>query len=270
MGFITLLVPFAERQIIIMKRKVVIITDCIDVALMEIRGAIHTYSNNAEYEIEPIVQVDNFSIVNTSFLFDLMVNAYPPGTVICIVVNPNQLRTERIIGRLNDKDIIFDGTNTGALGRVIKKYGCKELYEIYDDGFVPFGGKYVHAPTVGKVLSGVPMNTLGHAFDVNSIRNVEINEGTILHIDNFGNVKLEGSLAGATNGDTYLLKIGDCDIKAIFWTRMMERNDEEIVIYPGSSFGLPEIGIVRGSFSQRYNLSVGDKITYTKEIENLI
>lgn len=248
-----------------MKRKVVIITDCVDVALLEIRGAIHSYSNNAEYEIEPIVEVDNFSIVNTSFLFDLIVKAYPAGTVICIVVNPSQLRTERIIGRLKEKDIIFDGTNTGALGHVIKKYGCEELYEIHDEGFVPFGGKYVHAPTVGRILAGAKLNELGNPFDVSKIRDVDISEGSILHIDNFGNIKMRGELHNAQNGDTYLLTINDKVVRAVYWKRMMERQDGEIVIYPGSSFGLPEVGIVRGNFANLYNLSVGDRIVFKKE-----
>lgn len=234
-------------------------------ALLEIRGAIHSYSNNAEYEIEPIVEVDNFSIVNTSFLFDLIVNAYPAGTVICIVVNPSQLRTERIIGRLKEKDIIFDGTNTGALGHVIKKYGCEELYEIHDVGFVPFGGKYVHAPTVGKILAGAKLEELGNQFDISKIRDVDISEGSILHIDNFGNIKMCGELQNAQNGDTYLLTIKDKSVKAIYWKRMMERQDGEIVIYPGSSFGLPEIGVVRGNFANLYNLSVGDRIVFKKE-----
>lgn len=251
-----------------MKRKVVIITDCVDVALMEIRGAIHSYSNNAEYEIEPIVEVENFNIVNTSFLFDLVVNAYPDGTVICIVVNPSQLRTERIIGRLKEKDIIFDGTNTGALGYVINKYGCTELYEIYDEGFVPFGGKYVHAPTVGKILAGVSLNKLGKPFDMQKIRTVDMIDGVILHIDNFGNVKMKGNLKDAQKGDIYSLNFKEKTLEAVYWPRMMERKDGEIVIYPGSSFGLPEIGIVRGDFAGVYDLSVGDQILFKKVFKN--
>lgn len=247
-----------------MKRKVVIITDCVDVALLEIRGAIHTYANSDDFEIEPIVEVENYNIVNTSFLFDIIVNAYPPGTVICIVVNPAQLRTERVIGRLKDKDIVFDGTNTGALGRTLQKYGCSELYEIHDNGFVPFGGKYVHAPTVGKILAGYPLNSLGKPFDVKNIRTVEIINGTVLHIDNFGNLKLQGSLNSAQNGDRYILKVHGRTLEAIFWKRMMERKNGEIVIYPGSSFGLPEVGIVRGNFAKEYNVKSGDFVEFKK------
>lgn len=248
-----------------MKRKVVIITDCIDVALLEIRGAIHTYAQSDDYEIEPVVEVMNFNTINTSFLFDLVVNAYPDGTLVCIIVNPAQLRTERIIGRLKEKDIIFDGTNTGALGQVVNKYGCSELYEIYDTGFVPFGGKYVHAPTIGKILAGYPLSDLGNRFDIDRIRSVEIKDGSVLHVDNFGNIKIQGKLSNSNNGDKYTIEIRGKRMEAVFWKRMMERNDGEIVIYPGSSFGLPEIGIVRGDFAKEYGVKPGDVVLYNKQ-----
>lgn len=56
-----------------MKRKIVIITDCTDVAFLEIRGAIYSniVNTNENYEIEPIVKVDNYNITNTSFLVRL-------------------------------------------------------------------------------------------------------------------------------------------------------------------------------------------------------
>lgn len=251
-----------------MKTKVVLITDCIDVALLEMRGAIYSNANTDNFDIEPIVQVQDYNIVNTAFLFDLIVNAYPPGTIISLVVNPVQLRTERIAGRLLDKDIIFEGTNTGALGYVIEKYGCSELYEINDTGFVPFGGKYIHAPTVGKIVSGVPLKDLGKKFDINRVRNVSMNDGTIVHKDNFGNIKFFGNINDAKNGDKYTIQIKDQKFIALYWKRMMECNDGTLVIYPGSSFGLPEIGIVRGNFAEKYNINPGDIVIYNKFKEN--
>ena len=141
-----------------MKRKVVVLTDCVDVAWQEIRGSI--YSNCDDYDvcIEPVVPVDSYSIVNVNFLVKLIAEIYPPNTIICVIVNPLKLRTERIVGRTKRKDLIFEGTNTGAFSWLIKDFGCEELYELYDPGFVPFGGKYVHAPAVGKIASGVPIN----------------------------------------------------------------------------------------------------------------
>ena len=44
----------------------------------------------------------------------------------------------------------------------------------------------------------------------------------------------------------------------------MEKNDGEIIIYPGSSFGYTEIGIVREHFSSKYNIKNGDVVTIKK------
>lgn len=246
-----------------MKRKVVIITDCTDVAFLEIRGAIYSNTNADDFELEPIVKVDNFNIINVSFLVRLIAEIYPEGILINVVVHPSQLRGERIVGKTKKKGIIFEGTNTGAFGWLLKDFGCKEVYELYDSGFVPFGGKYVHAPAVGKILSGYPLEKLGNPFPTSLIRDVERADGTILHIDNFGNIKFVGDIDGK-NGDYYTIIIGKRSFQAIYWERMMERNDGEIVIYHGSSFSYPEIGIVRGNAAQNMEIEWSDKIICLK------
>lgn len=242
-----------------MKRKVVIITDCSDVAFLEIRGAIYTNTTSDDFEIEPIVKVENFSITNVSFLVRLIAEIYPEGTVINVVVHPSKIRGERIIGRTEKKGIIFEGTNTGAFGWLLKDFGCRELYELYDIGFVPFGGKYVHAPAVGKVLSGCRLEKLGTTFPISMVKDIDRDVGTILHIDNFGNIKFVGDLEGK-NGDKYTIVIGNRQYQAIYWERMMERNDGEIIIYPGSSFSFPELGIVRGNAAEVLKINYSDKI----------
>lgn len=246
-----------------MRRKVVIITDCTDVAFLEIRGAIYSNTNNENFQIEPIVKVENYNIVNVSFLIRLIAEIYPEGTMINVVVHPSQIRGERIVGRTVNKNIFFEGTNTGAFGWLLRDFGCKEIYEVFDEGFVPFGGKYVHAPTVGKILSGYALNELGNPFNKELVKDVEREEGTILHIDNFGNIKFEGEII-AKNGDFFDIMIGHRKYQAIYWERMMERLDGELVIYPGSSFGLPELGLVRGNAAEFLNVKYEDKIIFSK------
>lgn len=252
-----------------MKRKVVIITDCTDVAYLEMRGAIFSHTNSNDFEIEPIVNVENFNITNVSFLVRLIAEIYPEGTLINVVVHPSKLRGERIVGKTKRKGIIFEGTNTGAFGWLLNDFGCRELYELYDLGFVPFGGKYVHAPAVGAILSGYPLEKLGNPFQKSMVRDVERSDGTILHIDNFGNVKFIGNIK-AKNGDKYTIIIGKKKLQAIYWERMMERNDGELVIYPGSSFSYPEIGIVRGNAAELLKIKWSDKVIYYKEAKQTI
>lgn len=247
-----------------MKRKLVIITDCTDVAYLEIRGAIYSNAESDAFEIEPVVKVKDYNILNTAFLIRLIAEIYPEGTMINVVVHPSKVRGERIIGRTEKKNILFEGTNTGAFGWLIRDFGCKELYEISDEGFVPFGGKYVHAPIVGKALSGCKLSQLGKAFEIDKVKDIVIEEGSILHIDNFGNIKFVGNLQGK-NGDIYFIIIGERSIKAVYWERMMEREDGEFVVYPGSSFSYPELGMVRGNAAEKLKVQWSDKLICVKD-----
>lgn len=248
-----------------MRKKVVVLTDCIDVAWQEIRGSIYSNCNDYDICIEPVVPVDSYNIVNANFLVRLIAEIYPEGTIICVIVNPLKLRTERIVGKTKKKNIIFEGTNTGAFGWLIQDFGCEELYELYDPGFVPFGGKFVHAPAVGKIASGIPINKLGNKFELSKIRNVCIEEGTIMHIDNFGNIKIFHKFKQELkNGDKFLISIRNYKLEIIYNKRMMEKEDGELVIYPGSSFGYTEIGIVRDHFSSKYKVKIGDIVKIEK------
>lgn len=242
-----------------MKRKVVVITDCIDVAWQEIRGAIYSNCDNYDVQIEPVVPVDSYSIVNVNFLVRLIADIYPEGTIICVIVNPLKIRTERIVGKTKKKNIIFEGTNTGAFGWLVEDFGCEELYELHDPGFVPFGGKYVHAPAVGKIESGIEISKLGNPFDLNLLRSIKCENGVVMHIDNFGNLKLFHKFEDeAKDGDKFKISVNNKIFNITFNTRMMAKEDGEIIIYPGSSFGFTEIGIVRGNFAKKYNIKNGD------------
>lgn len=248
-----------------MRKKVVVLTDCIDVAWQEIRGSIYSNCNEYDICIEPVVPVDSYNIINANFLVRLIAEIYPEGTIICVIVNPLKLRTERIVGRTKKKSLIFEGTNTGAFSWLIQDFGCEELYELYDPGFVPFGGKYVHAPAVGKIAGGVPINKLGNIFDLSKIRHIHMKEGTIIHIDNFGNIKIFHKFKKEPkNGDKFLISINNYKLEIIYNKRMMEKKDGEIVIYPGSSFGYTEIGIVRDHFSSKYKVKIGDIVKIEK------
>lgn len=244
-------------------KKVVIITDCVDLALNEIRGAIYDNSNGAEFVIEPTVEVVNYSVINAAFATRLLADIYPEGTTISVILNPLKQRTERIIGRTKEKNIIFEGTNTGVFGWLIEDLGCAELYELFDPGFIQFGGKHVHAPAIGRSLH-MPLNQLGNKFDIDKLRETKLEEGTILHIDNFGNIKLNYKFENVSNGDSFRFIVNGAEHRAKYYGRMMDGIDGELVVYNGSSFGFAEIGIVRGNAAQTLGSIVGERITLEK------
>ena len=240
-------------------RKIVVVTDCIDIAFNEIRGAIYSNAEIDDFIIEPIVVVDNYNIVNTAFAVRLVADIYPEGTIICVIVHHLQQRAERIIGRTKDKGIVFEGTNTGAFGWLLKDFGCEEIFELYDPGFVQFGGKNIHAPNVGKSLT-TPIEQLGNKFCLSRVRDVELIDGIILHIDNFGNIKFKHKFEDVENMTRFMITLNGREYKVKYYERMMNGNDGELVVYKGSSFGFSEIGVVRGNAADLLKPRVGDVV----------
>ena len=55
-----------------MKKRIVFITDCVDVAYNELRWVILSNIKDKEIEIEPVVPVDPMSIINGNFILRLI------------------------------------------------------------------------------------------------------------------------------------------------------------------------------------------------------
>lgn len=247
-----------------MKKRIVLITDCVDVAYNELRGVLLDNIKSDETVIEPVVSVIPFSIVNGNFVLRLMAEAYPEGTIFSIILNPSRERPARLIGKTKEKGIYFMGANTGVFTWLFKDFGIEELYELNDPGFFPFGGKYVHAPAVAEIASGKLLKDMGRPFDSEKIITIDIAGGAIVHIDNFGLMKFTGELTGLNEGDILEVHVNNQTLRAVYAKRMMGRETGEWVIYPGSSFGLPELGKVRENGARELNAKIGDIVTFKK------
>lgn len=248
-----------------MKKRIVFITDCEDVAYNELRGVILDNIRSDEIVIEPVVRVAPFSIINGNFILRLMAEAYPEGTVFSVILNPSKERPARLIGKTKNKGIYFMGANTGVFTWLFRDFGVEELYELNDPGFFPFGGKYVHAPAVAQIATGKSLKDMGLPFNFEKVAKIDIPGGTIVHIDNFGLMKFTGKLTGLNEGDELEVNVNGKTLKAVYAKRMMNRDTGEWVIYPGSSLGLPELGKVRENGAKELNVKIGD-IIFFKEI----
>lgn len=249
-----------------MKKRIVFITDCTDIAYNELRGVILDIIKDKDKEIgiEPVAPVAPMSIVNGNFILRLMAEAYPEGTIFSVILNPLKERPARLIGKTKKKNFYFMGANTGVFTWFFRDFGIEELYELHDPGFFPFGGKYVHAPAVAQIAMGKPLKKMGKPFDIEKVVKLSIPEGTIVHIDNFGLMKFVSNLTGLNEGDRVKVNINGRVIQAVFAKRMMSRETGEWVIYPGSSLSLPELGKVRENGAKDLNVKIGDIITFKK------
>jgi len=247
-----------------MKKRIVIITDCTDVAYNELRGIILDNIKSEEIIVEPVVPVVPFSIINGNFVLRLMADAYPKGTIFSIILNPSKERPARLIGKTKKKGFYFMGANTGVFTWLLRDFRIAELYELNDPGFFPFGGKYVHAPAVAQIAMGKPLKEMGHPFDVKKVVKLDIPKGAIVHIDNFGLMKFTGELTELNERDKVRVTVNGKSFQAVYAKRMMSRETGEWVIYPGSSFGLPELGKVRENGAKELDAKIGDIITFRK------
>jgi S-adenosylmethionine hydrolase len=247
-------------------KNVVVITDCKDVAFNEMKWIILQECKKLGFEnvnIE-LISVSEFSIINASFLTRLIAEQCPSNTVFSVVINPQKHRSARIYGKTKN-GMLFFGANTGALNWFLEEYGIQELYEVNDPGFITFGGKYVHAPNVAKLVAEIPFKTFGKKFSVDKLSKLEIPNGTIVHIDNFGLMKIKGETPKYNEGQKFKVFVnGEYKLVAVFSNRMMSREDKEWVLYVGSSLhGLPELGTVR--YKEGYknmNFKIGDIVTW--------
>ncbi|MDB5265596.1 MAG: hypothetical protein JWM39_309 [Parcubacteria group bacterium] len=247
-----------------MMKHIVFITDCSDIAYSELRGTalseLAKLTAQDNISIEPVVSVKPFSILNGNFVLRLMAESYPEGTVFSVILNPSKNRPERLLGRTKKNNFLFVGANTGVFEWFLRDFGVAELYELKDPGFLPFGGKYVHAPAVAKLASGIPPAELGNPFQVSGLRKLEILPGTIVHVDNFGLMKFNTVLPKFEEGARLRITVKGLSIPAVYSTRMMNRETGEWVIYPGSSLGLPELGKVRQNGALELGVAEGDQI----------
>ena len=153
------------------KKHIVCITDCTDIAANEIRSSLIPFTDERDdIVVEPIVPIEAFSVINANFVMRLMAEDYPEGTIFVIIFNPMKKRPASLIGRTEKKNLIFMGRNTGIFDWLTRDFGCKELYSAnkqftaFRPYFVSFSGKYVTAPTAGKIAMGAPLHELGDPF----------------------------------------------------------------------------------------------------------
>ena len=246
-----------------MKRYIVFITDCVDVAYNELRATVlNLIKNREDITVEPVVPVAPFSIINGNFILRLMAEEYPEGTIFSLILNPMKKRPERLIGRTKKKSFLFMGANTGAFTWFFHDFGVAELYELNNPKFFPFGGKYVHAPAIAKIAIGKSLKEMGKPFPIEKVLKLELKEGTIVHIDNFGLIKFIGELPEAREGTKFIVRVNKKIIKAEYAKRIMSKETGKWVIYPGSSLGLPELGKVRVNGAKELGVKIGDIISF--------
>jgi len=177
------------------RRKVIIFTDCYDIAYNEIYQSLdrNLYElGMTNYRIDPFVAIPNFSIINAAFQIRLLGELYEPESLFLVIMNSQPNNPERIFG-MTSNGIYFVGNNSGYFNWLLEDFGIHYLYKNHIDREKDnrsFGGKYVQVPTACKILLGQNMEELGAPYDAYLLNEYKISLGTVVHCDNFGLMKI--------------------------------------------------------------------------------
>lgn len=241
-------------------RTLVMISDVTDVAVNELRAAVQR-SSTVDLSIEPSVMVHPFSPLNAAFHLRLLVDSYPSDSIFLIVVNAERRRPERLAVQLATGQTVLTA-NTGSLSWTASDLGVSEAVELFDAGWLPFGGKQVYAPLCGQIAQGVPIGRLGNPFPVSSLTELTIPDGTVVHVDNFGLIKFKGPIPPIDIGDSAIMTVDNHEVVVKRVDRMMNEPTGSWTVYPGSSLGLPEVGRVRLNGAEELNIIPGSHLEF--------
>jgi S-adenosylmethionine hydrolase len=261
-------------------KNIVIVTDCKDVALEQVKARLTyllpNYNLNFFYLITP-----PFQIKNGLFLSKLISEEIPHGnnTLFLAIINPLKNKPKRIFGKLKN-GTWFVGADTGIFSLLFQEFGIEEVYEGKNQNHYPFGGLHAHTVTSGKLLDGISKEELGNKISEENIKKIFPMEGEVLHIDNFGLIKIwiKSKDLDFLEGEKVKIKILNSKriFEGVFSNRMMDHIENTLIVYPGSSLldkslfnnleeyrksGLIEIGLVRNKDSAKeLGINIGDII----------
>jgi S-adenosylmethionine hydrolase len=252
----------------------VIVTDCVDVSFVEMHQSLLNQLDKygiTDVRISPMVPVKNFSVINAAFNIRLLADIFPPSkTIFIVVVHGIQSSPARIFGQTKH-GLIFVGNNSGYFNWLIEDFGLASLYENKINRTIDgrsFGGKYVQIPTAAKIIANVSFEELGLERSSEFLGTYSIPVGSVIHIDNFGLMKIRTAKLTEFNEEEKLQIYinGVPKIVANYTEKMKNQPDGEWVLFNGSSlYGLPELGRVRSQHSaQELNVIEGDIITWSK------
>lgn len=267
-------------------KNIVLITDCTDVATEQIKARIARIlkEKNIDFKIY-LAFTPPFQITNGMFLSKLLCEEMPDGeeTLYLAILNPLKEKPKRIFGKL-DNNSWFVGADTGIFSLLFQEKGISELWETKNHCHYPFGGLHIHAVAAANLLCGQDKKLVGDPLNIQTANIYSPKEGEVVHIDNFGLSKiwLRHSDLNFEENTPVIVRIYDSnknlknEVKGFYSNRMMNYEDNSLIVYPGSSLlelklkgdnekyrksGLIEIGLVRNPESSKtLKIQLGDII----------
>jgi len=273
-----------------------IITDIVDQSYNEMYAIMRGVADritDEQVDFAPLVPVTGMSITHGAFLTRLMAKSYLSPVVMFTNVAPHQTHKTDIIAKITGKDMIVMGSNNGCFDWINRDFGFDYLAEVtvkkpfvingeiiylpgedppadYDNRFdkdaihKTFGAHVIYGPIAVGLALGVDYEKFGEDRDKDFVVPLDIMEGEIVHIDNYGNLKIYGKLEAKPGSTIKIFAKGGLLAQAEYVTgRMMSSPTGTFVIYPSTSLPhMIDVALIRGNAAMRLGLAIGDVLTY--------
>src|SRR5699024_2986914 len=205
---------------------------------------------------------------------------FPSGTVHTVVIDPG-VGTERKAIALQVEDQYFVGPDNGIFSLLTAERSYKAVHltkqeYLRDEPSATFHGRDIYAPAAAHLSRGVELQDLGEPIDelvsyrwMQPIADKDGLEGTVIHIDKFGNLvtNISGSLIDEAVGNKKVkIYVGNIILNNLDQT-FGEVAEGEPVAYIGSA-GMLEVGINKGNAEQMLGVQKGAQLSIILQKEH--
>ncbi len=277
-------------------RTIQVISDISDVSYNEMFGIMSGVAKAISEEppiFAPLAAVKELSIIHGAFLTRLLAKSYISPAVLFTNVAPHPTYTSDVIGKLKGRDILVIGSNNGTFDWLAKDFGFEYLAEItvrrpyvvdgkliytpgsnppekYDATFakksdyLTFSAHVIYGSIAVALAYDIDYRKFGEDRDMDFIIPLEISNGEVVHIDNYGNAKIYGSLPFSPGTKLNIFRDDQKIAEAEYIDdRMMSHTTNSFVIYPSTSLpDMVDLALVRGNACKKLDLQLEDVLMF--------
>lgn len=210
-----------------------------------------------------------FSIIEGAFVISKFYPFSKAETIHIGVVDPG-VGTNRRGVIIRTKNYWFIGPDNGLLFPAANLDAIEAVYRIDEDTIGSlsntFHGRDIFAKVAAYISLKKPIGLYAHAIEINSLKKLFFKENQVVHIDPYGNVKLNAQPNTLTIGDTVFVTNRGKKIVARYCKTFADVKPGEWLLYQGSHQTL-ELAINLGSASDTLNVAIEDVLSITKKYE---
>jgi hypothetical protein len=195
-----------------------------------------------------------FNKVHAAFNLCRLSSVAPANTIFIGVIDPGVGTERKSVIVKTAKEHYFIGPDNGIFFPAANHEKITDIWQIdktkFTDSSITFHGRDIFSPIAAKIACGLNTSALG--VNVNSLVELYFQSGQILHIDFYGNLKVNQEIPIETSGLILQDKLTIPLVKTF-----EDVNMGQPLAYLGSS-GLLEIAVREGNAAKFFGYKIGD------------